>query len=73
LVRAKNARDSVIDKLKYDGGYQERLETQKKENEVIHKGMLEYKSDMHARQTEFREQAAINKQKRNPFNAKINE
>ena len=40
---------------------------------MIHKGMLEYKSDMHARQTEFREQAAINKQKRNPFNAKINE
>lgn len=48
-VRAKNARDSVIEKLEYDRGYQDRLETQKKENEVIHKGLLEYKADMHQR------------------------
>ena len=60
-------------KLEYDKGYQERLETQKKENEVIHKGVLEYKSDMHQRQTDFKEQSMIAKQKRNPFNAKINE
>jgi hypothetical protein len=72
-VRAKNARDSVLEKLEYDKGYQERLTTQKKENEVIHKGVLEYKSEMHQRQAEFEEEAKRAKAKRNPFNAKINE
>lgn len=36
-------------KLEYDKGYSERLQTQKRENEVIHKGVLEYKSGMHER------------------------
>lgn len=72
-VRAKNARDSVMDKLEYDKGYQERLTFQKRENEVIHKGVLEYKTDMHERQHLFEQEAKVTKQKRNPFNAKINE
>lgn len=72
-VRAMNARDSVMEKLEYDAGYQERLLTQKRENEVIHKGVLEYKSTMHQRQVDFEAGAKVNKQKRNPFNAKINE
>lgn len=67
-VRAKNARDTVMQKLEYDKGFQERLQTQKRENEVIHKGVLEYKSDMHDRQAEFEGEARITKQKRNPFN-----
>ncbi len=62
-----------MEKLEYDKGYSERLATQKRENEVIHKGVLEYKSDLHERQTRFEEQAKVNKLKRNPFNAKINE
>ncbi len=72
-IRAGNARTSVLEKLEYDRGYAERLETQKRENEVIHKGVLEYKSEMHERQAKFAEQAKVNKTKRNPFNAKINE
>jgi hypothetical protein len=43
LVRATNAKNSVIDKITYDRGYAERLVTQKKENEVLHKKTLEYK------------------------------
>lgn len=62
-----------MDKLEYDKGYQERLTTQKRENEVIHKGVLEYKTDMHERQHVFEQEAKVTKQKRNPFNAKINE
>jgi hypothetical protein len=62
-----------MQKLEYDKGYAERLETQKRENEVIHKGVLEYKTEMHEMQTRFEDQAKVNKLKRNPFNAKINE
>ena len=72
-VRALNARETVVEKLEYDRGYQERLTTQKRENEVIHKGVLEYKSDMHERQSRFEAEAKQTKLKRNPFNAKINE
>ena len=46
-VRADNARTSVMDKLNYDKGYKDRLNTRKRENEVLHKGTLEYKSEMH--------------------------
>ena len=42
-----------MEKLEYDRGYSERLETQKRENEVIHKGVLEYKTEMHERQARF--------------------
>ena len=72
-VRATNARSQVMEKLEYDGQYQDRLQTMKRENEVIHKGVLEYKSDMHERQAKFAEESRISKLKRNPFNAKINE
>lgn len=49
-VRASNARSSVMDKLNYDKGYADRLNTRKRENEVLHKNTLEYKSQMHTKQ-----------------------
>jgi hypothetical protein len=49
-VRADNARTSVMGKLNYDKGYMDRLNTRKRENEVLHKNTLEYKSEMHAKQ-----------------------
>lgn len=51
-VRADNARTSVMAKLNYDKGYMDRLNTRKRENEVLHKNTLEYKSEMHAKQQE---------------------
>lgn len=72
-VRAHNARTTVMEKLEYDKGYAERLETQKRENEVIHKGVLEYKTEMHEKQKVFEAKAKVNKDKRNPFERKINE
>jgi 2-keto-4-pentenoate hydratase len=62
-----------MDKLEYDKGFGERLETQKRENEIIHKGVLEYKIEMHEKQKEFEDKAKVNKNKRNPFERKINE
>jgi hypothetical protein len=49
-VRANNAKTDVLDKLKYDKGFEERLSTRKKENEVLHKNTLEYKTTMHEKQ-----------------------
>ncbi len=72
-MRALNARTTVMDKLEYDKGFGERLETQKRENEIIHKGVLEYKIEMHEKQKEFEDKAKVNKNKRNPFERKINE
>ena len=46
-VRADNAKSSVVEKLAYDRGYADRLNTRKKENEVLHKNTLEYKSQQH--------------------------
>lgn len=72
-VRALNARTTVMEKLEYDKGYSERLETQKRENEIIHKGVLEYKTEMHEKQRVFEAKSKVNKDKRNPFERKINE
>ena len=44
LVMADNAKATVVSKLEYDKGYADRLNTRKKENEVLHKNTLEYKS-----------------------------
>lgn len=52
-IRATNAKDTVNGKLDYDAGYEERLSIRKKENETLHKGNLNYKTDMHDRQKEF--------------------
>jgi len=73
LVRAANAKNEVLDKLEYDKGYQERLGTRKKENEQLHKKTLEYKSNMHEKTKQFKEQLKDHELKRKPFNAKINE
>jgi len=43
-VQATNAKTAVVQKLEYDRGFKERLNTRKKENEVLHKNTLEYKS-----------------------------
>mmetsp|Transcript_7213 Transcript_7213/g.6321 ORF Transcript_7213/g.6321 Transcript_7213/m.6321 type:complete len:108 (+) Transcript_7213:2093-2416(+) len=59
--------------MTYDKGYQERLQTRKKENETLHKGTLAYKTSMHDREKEFYEHVKENNAKRNPFNAKINQ
>lgn len=72
-VRADNARSSVLEKLNYDKGYKDRLNTRKRENEVLHKNTLEYKSEMHAKQQAFETDLKMGTKKRQPFNAKINE
>ena len=72
-VRANYAKLDVLGKLKYDKGYEERLATKRKENEVLHKNTLEYKTDMHEKQHEFEKDLAANTRKRNPFIAKVNE
>lgn len=63
----------MTSKLEYDRGYQERLGTRKKENEVLHKNTLAYKSSMHAKQFGFEEDLKVSQKKRKPFDAKINE
>lgn len=73
LVRAEYGKQEVIEKIGYDRGYQDRLEVRKKENEVLHKKTLEYKSNMHTKQKNFEEELREKTLKRNPFNAKINE
>ena len=73
LVRATNAKNEVNAKLVYDKGFSERLGTQKKENEVLHKRTLEYKSEMNLKQKEHEHKLKENTVKRHPFNAKINE
>ena len=47
---ATNAKTHVLEKLQKDKAFDEKLLSQKKENEVIHKGVLEYKTTMHERQ-----------------------
>lgn len=49
-VRAENAKTSVLEKLEYDRGYTQRLDTRKRENEVLHKNTLEYKASQHEKQ-----------------------
>ena len=49
-VRAENAKTSVLEKLEYDRGYADRLNTRKRENEVLHKNTLEYKASQHEKQ-----------------------
>lgn len=73
LVRATNAKNDVLEKITYDRGYGERLITQKKENEVLHKKTLEYKQGMHSKQKEFEQNLKEIELKRKPFNAKINQ
>ena len=53
LVRATNAKNEVTQKITYDRGFADRLLTQKKENEVLHKKTLEYKQNMHEKQRNF--------------------
>ena len=73
MVRATNAKNEVLEKLTYDKDYSNRLNTQKKENEVLHKRTLEYKSERHQTQRDFEDKLRENTLKRKPFDAKINE
>lgn len=72
-MRAEYSKQGVLTKIQYDRGYQERLTVRKKENEVLHKKTLEYKSNMHEKQKQFEQELREKTLKRNPFNAKINE
>lgn len=62
-----------MEKIVYDRGYADRLVTQKKDNEVLHKKTLEYKQSMHEKQRNFEAELRETTLKRNPFKAKINE
>ena len=72
-VRADNAKASVMTKLVADQDYKERLNTRKKENEVLHKNTLQYKATQHEKQANFRANLKEKEKKRQPFVAKINE
>lgn len=72
-MRANNAKQDVMEKLKYDKGFEQRMKTRKKENEVLHKNTLEYKTKMHEKIAEFENNLAADTRKRNPFIAKVNE
>ena len=72
-VRAENAKSSVMGKLEYDQGYKNRLDTRKKENEVLHKNTLEYKAAQHEKQQAAEGTLREAQRKRNPFIAKVNE
>ena len=73
MVRATNAKTTVLDKLGYDQGYQSRLQTRKRENEVLHKNTLQYKADMHQKVVDFEADLSVKERKRKPFDAKMNE
>ena len=72
LVRATNAKNDVMAKITYDRNFAERLSTQKKDNEVLHKKTLEYKQNMHEKQRNQKHNLQETTAKRLPFNAKIN-
>ena len=62
-----------MNKLNYDRDYTDRLETRKRQNEVLHKNTLEYKSSMHQKQKAAESALKEADKKRNPFVAKVNE
>lgn len=72
-VRADNAKSQVVSKLEFDKNYKDRLNTGKKENEVLHKNTLQYKAGQHEKQMQFKEDLRTKQRKMNPFVAKINE
>ena len=72
-VRADNAKTSVLNKLEYDQGYTNRLNTRKRENEVLHKNTLEYKASQHEKQQAAEANLREAQKKSNPFVAKVNE
>lgn len=72
-MQAENAKTSVLEKLEYDRGYTDRLNTRKRENEVLHKNTLEYKATMHEKQLVAKHNLREAQKKRNPFVAKVNE
>ena len=72
-MRAENAKTSVLEKLEYDRGYTNRLDTSKRENEVLHKNTLEYKASQHEKQQMAEHGLKEAQKKRNPFVAKVNE
>jgi len=71
-IKADNKKHEVEDKLAYDQTYADKLTTIKKENETFNKGVLEYRTQMHTMQIEKAEQHKVDKDKRNPFVAKVN-
>ena len=72
-MRADNAKTTVVGKLENDRDYADRLNTRKKENEVLHKNTLQYKATQHEKQMHFKMDLREKERKRQPFVAKINE
>jgi hypothetical protein len=72
-IRADNAKSTVMAKLEYDKDFGDRLGTKKKENEVLHKQILEYKGDRQMEQKEFENNLKTTMHKKHPFNTKINQ
>ena len=62
-----------MNKLEYDQGYTNRLNTRKRENEVLHKNTLEYKAAQHEKQQAAEGNLREAQKKLNPFVAKVNE
>ena len=72
-VMAVNNKNTVQDKIDYDKGYKDRLETRKMENEILHKEVLEYKTDKYEKQKDQEVTLKVKQQKMNPFKEKINQ
>ena len=49
-INATNNKRTIQNKIDYDKGYKERLETRKMENEILHKEVLDYKNTKYAKQ-----------------------
>ena len=72
-IRAKNNRDEVVEHVRKTQSYREQVETKKRENEILHKGDLAYKTQMYQKQRKFEDGLADTQAKRRPFNQKIND
>lgn len=70
---ALNNKNVIQDKIDYDKGYKERLETRKMENEILHKEVLEYKAEKYEKQKDQEVTLKVKQQKMNPFKEKINQ
>jgi len=51
-IRATNKKTEVQEKIDYDQSYADKLTKIQKENEAFHKGVLEYRTQMHTMQME---------------------
>mmetsp|Transcript_4320 Transcript_4320/g.5235 ORF Transcript_4320/g.5235 Transcript_4320/m.5235 type:complete len:183 (+) Transcript_4320:319-867(+) len=71
-VNAANNKQVIQDKMDYDKGYKNRLETRKMENEILHKEVREYKTSKYMKQKDQESGLKTKMIKMNPFKEKIN-